>query len=105
MSDEVVVVSDQTAAKYMVDGKPIDATSCEAVDEPKVETDSTSMSFNLQTSGLAVQINTTTPASVLVVDLQAKLEFALIKLSETEAKLEAAMRRIGFLEAQLEINS
>ena len=64
--------------------------------------DAGSMSFNLQTSGLAVQIKTKMAANMTVVELQSKLEFALLMLNQTEARLEAAHRRIGFLEAHLE---
>jgi hypothetical protein len=63
------------------------------------------MSFNLQSSGLAVQIQTTMPVNLQVADLTSKLELVVCKLSDTEQRLDAAMRRIGFLEAQLDFKS
>jgi hypothetical protein len=90
---------------YVVDGEPVQATPCGT---EVVETQSScasTMSFNLQTSGLAVQIQTTTPVSLQIADIASKLELAIFKLSETEQRLDAAMRRIGFLEAQLEYKS
>ncbi|HEY9760454.1 MAG TPA: hypothetical protein V6C97_35170 [Oculatellaceae cyanobacterium] len=74
----------------------------ETEDDSSPSQDASSMSFNLQTSGLAVQIKTKLAANLTVVELQSKLEFALLMLSQTEARLEAAQKRIGFLEAHLE---
>jgi hypothetical protein len=91
------------------DGEPVQAgvaqvTSSLADEDGNDSTtsDASSMSFNLQTSGLALQIKTKMAANITVVELKSKLEFALLMLAQTETRLEAAQRRIGFLEAQLE---
>jgi hypothetical protein len=93
---------------YVVDGVPVQATPCgtELTELTEAQAGNAStMSFNLQTSGIAVQIQTTTPVSLHVVDLTSKLEVVVCKLSETEQRLDNAMRRIGYLEAQLESKS
>jgi hypothetical protein len=95
----------QNEERYLVDGVPVQAMPCGTeLTETQVGNSST-MSFNLQTSGLAVQIQTTTPVNLQVADLTSKLELVVFKLSETEQRLDAAMRQIGFLEAQLEYKS
>ena len=98
MIDEVVL-QEQGDNQYVVDGVPVTPTSCES--DQDVEP-SNSVSFTLQTAGLAVQIQTKVAPNMVVAELQSKLEFALIKLSENESRLDAAMRRIGYLEAHLE---
>ena len=90
---------------YVVDGVPVQATPSGTELTEVHSGNASTMSFNLQTAGIAVQIQTTTPVSLQVVDLTSKLEVVVYKLSETEQRLDAAMRRIGFLEAQLESKS
>ncbi len=99
--DEVVLPAKAEQSEYVVDGVPVVANVVES-DVPD-SGDCNSMSFNLQTSGLAVQIQTKTSPNAQLADLQSKFEFALAKLSECEHRLDAAMRRIGYLEAQLEM--
>jgi hypothetical protein len=107
MSGESMIADDGKLNEehYLVDGIPVQATPCVTELTEAQVVNSSTMSFNLQTSGLAVQIQTTTPVNLQVVDLTSKLELVVCKLTETEQRLDAAMRRIGFLEAQLESKS
>jgi hypothetical protein len=106
---EVDTMSDdednQNEELYLVDGVPVQATQCGTEVTESNNGSSSTMSFNLQSSGLAVQIQTTMPVNLQVADLTSKLELVVCKLSDTEQRLDAAMRRIGFLEAQLDFKS
>jgi hypothetical protein len=56
---------------------------------------------NLETPGLAFQVQTLIPQNSQVTELTARLEMAITLLRETLDKLEIAHTRVGFLEAQV----
>ncbi len=60
-----------------------------------------SVQVNLQTSGIAVQVNTQS-AMAKMVELTAKYDLVSGQLKEYTGRLEASFYRIGFLESQLE---
>jgi methylphosphotriester-DNA--protein-cysteine methyltransferase len=60
-----------------------------------------SLNLNLQTDGLAFQLQTRAPLTPQLVALTTRLEVALDRLQETDGRLGNAIYRIGYLEAQL----
>ncbi len=95
----------QNEERYLIDGVAVQPTPCYTELTEVQSGNCSTMSFNLQSSGLAVQIQTTTPVNLQIADLTSKLELVVCKLSETEQRLDTAMRRVGYLEAQLEAKS
>lgn len=63
--------------------------------------DCNTMSLNLRTAALSVQLQTKTAASGAIAELATKLECATSRVSDLENRLTHAIYRIGFLEAQL----
>lgn len=77
----------------------VNITPVESADERA--SDNSSVQVNLQTSGLAFQVQTQVPQSTMIIELNAKIEILAQQLVATQAKLEDALRRVGFLEAQV----
>jgi hypothetical protein len=64
--------------------------------------DANFMRINLQTSGLAVELQTQVAHSAPLIELNARAELLAVQLSQTQQKLEIAWQRIDFLEAQVQ---
>ncbi len=95
----------------MPDEEQVEVQEVEAVDCSEKEVNTTSIiqteeygnsvQVHLQTSGIAVQVNTQSAMSKMV-ELSAKYDLVSAQLKEYTGRLEASFYRIGFLESQLE---
>lgn len=60
-----------------------------------------SIAIDIETSGLAVQVQTRLSEDSQLIELATRLDVARTQLCVTQQRLEHALQRIGFLEAQL----